>query len=57
VLTNAALVVYSSIFVLDHHCVNRDNMTEQEDKMDASTAKKLVIIDLLILHECFKSYI
>lgn len=46
VLTSAALLVYSSIFVFDRHSVNCENMTEQEDKMDASTIKKLVIIVL-----------
>jgi len=46
VLTSASQVVYFSIFIIDHYCVNCNNMTEPEDKMDASTVKKLVIIDL-----------
>lgn len=46
VLTSASLVVYSSIFIFYHYCVNCNNMAEQEDKMDASTVKKLVIINL-----------
>lgn len=44
VLTSAALVVY--FCTRSSYCVNCDIMTEQEDKMDASTIKKLVIIDL-----------
>lgn len=46
--TSAAPVDYFSVFVFDHHCVNCNKMTEQEDKMDSSTIKKLVIIDFFI---------